>query len=105
MRDPLSIHLFRPGVKSRSSFSLRLTALLFISSIVFVLASASAARAQNGSLPPLIDRQLFFGDPEISGAQISPDGQYISFIKPFKGTRNIWVKRANEPFSAARPIT
>ena len=25
--------------------------------------------------PPLIDRELFFGDPEISGAQISPDGK------------------------------
>jgi hypothetical protein len=34
-------------------------------------------------LPPLIDRELFFGDPEISGAQISPDGKYISFVKPF----------------------
>ncbi len=27
--------------------------------------------------PPLIDRDLFFGDPEISGAQISPDGKFI----------------------------
>jgi hypothetical protein len=31
---------------------------------------------------PLLDRELFFGDPEISGAQLSPDGQYISFVKP-----------------------
>ena len=53
----------------------------------------------------MIDRQLFFGEVEISGAQISPDGQYLSFLKPYKGTRNIWVKRANEPFSAARPLS
>ena len=39
--------------------------------------------------PPIIDRELFFGDPEIVGAQISPDGVFIAFIKPFKGTRNI----------------
>ena len=32
--------------------------------------------------PPLIDRELFFGDPEIAGAQISPDGKYIAFLKP-----------------------
>jgi hypothetical protein len=31
--------------------------------------------AQNGKLPPLLDRELFFGNPEISGAQISPDGR------------------------------
>src|SRR5262245_21232551 len=53
----------------------------------------------------LIDREVFFGDPEIIGGQISPDGQFIAFIKPYKGTRNIWVKRTSEPFSAARAIT
>jgi dipeptidyl aminopeptidase/acylaminoacyl peptidase len=56
-------------------------------------------------LPPLIDRELLFGDPEISGAQLSPDGKYIAFIKPWKETRNIWVKRTGEPFSAARLMT
>ena len=55
--------------------------------------------------PPVIDRQLFFGEVQISGAQISPDGQWISFLKPYKGTRNIWVKKAAEPFSAARPVS
>src|SRR3979409_431045 len=55
--------------------------------------------------PPLIDRQLFFGDPEISGSQISPDGKFIAFLKPYQATRNIWVKRASEPFSAAHLIT
>src|ERR1700689_2561354 len=33
--------------------------------------------------PPVLDREFFFGDPEISGAQISPDGQYIAFLKPW----------------------
>ncbi|MGI8958688.1 MAG: S9 family peptidase [Bryobacteraceae bacterium] len=57
------------------------------------------------ALPPLIDRDLFFGEVQISGAQVSPDGKYISFLKPYKGTRNIWVKKAAEPFSAAKPMT
>ncbi len=60
---------------------------------------------QPSGLPPIIDRELFFGDPEISGAQISPDGKFISFMKPLKGTRNIWVKRTGEPFDKAKPIT
>ncbi len=57
------------------------------------------------NLPPLIDRELFFGDPEIASAQISPDGRFISFRKPHKDVMNIWVKRIDEPFDAARPIT
>ena len=61
--------------------------------------------AMTDKLPPLIDRQHFFGDPEIAGAQISPDGRFIAFLRPFKETRNIWVKRADEPFDKARPIT
>ena len=56
-------------------------------------------------VPPLIDRELLFGNPEIAAAQISPDGQYLAFLKPWKDTRNVWVKSIREPFSAARLLT
>ena len=59
----------------------------------------------SNQLPPLIDRELFFGNPEISAPQLSPDGKYISFLKPIDGVRNIWVKGIDEPFASARPIT
>ncbi len=39
------------------------------------------ARAQLKGVPPVIGRELFFGGPEISGAQISPDGKFIAFIR------------------------
>ena len=65
---------------------------------------AALAGAAEGQ-PPLLDRELFFGNPEITAAQLSPDGQYIAFLKPWKDTRNIWVKKTDEPFEAARPIT
>jgi len=55
--------------------------------------------------PPIIDRQLLFDAPEIAGGQLSPDGKFISFIKPYKGTQNIWIKKLNEDFTAAKPIT
>jgi dipeptidyl aminopeptidase/acylaminoacyl peptidase len=57
------------------------------------------------ALPPLIDRELFFGNPEIASATISPDGRYIAFRKPWNGTMNIWMKKAEEPFDRARRIT
>ncbi|HEX9129949.1 MAG TPA: hypothetical protein VF850_12390, partial [Gemmatimonadaceae bacterium] len=73
--------------------------------IGIVFTAPVASSAQSGKLPPLIDRELFFGNPEISGAQISPDGRYISFLKPYKDTRNIWVKRIGDPYTAAKLMT
>ena len=73
--------------------------------VAMAFTTPTLSPAQNGKLPPLIDRELFFGNPEISGAQISPDGKYISFLKPYKDTRNIWVKGVNDPWTAAKLIT
>jgi len=75
---------------------------LLVLSILAVIALAAPVWAQS---PPVIDRELLFGDPEIAGAQISPDGAFIAFIKPFKSTRNIWVKKTAESFDKAKPIT
>jgi dipeptidyl aminopeptidase/acylaminoacyl peptidase len=67
--------------------------------------AAPKASTREAGLPPLLDRELFFGNPEIAGAQLSPDGRYIAFLKPWKDTRNIWVKKTGEPYPAARLIT
>lgn len=56
-------------------------------------------------LPNMIDRDLFFGNPEISGGQLSPDGQYIAFMKEYNGIMNIWVKELYQTFDEARPLT
>jgi dipeptidyl aminopeptidase/acylaminoacyl peptidase len=69
------------------------------------LAALPVTAAAQAPSTPLIDRELFFGNPEISGAQLSPDGRFLAFIKPHEGTRNIWVKRLDEPFTAAKLIT
>lgn len=67
-----------------------------------MLATSAQTFAQK---TPLLDRALFFGNPQISGGQLSPDGKYISFLKEYDGIMNIWVKEFNEPFEAARPLT
>lgn len=54
---------------------------------------------------PLIPRELFFDNPEVSGSQLSPDGKYLSFLKAYNGIMNIWVKKVEEPFEKARPLT
>ena len=73
--------------------------------LVLAVLSATTTTEVIAQQPPIIDRSAFFGEIQIAGAQISPDGQYLSFLKPYKGTRNIWVKKAGEPFTAARPMS
>ncbi len=70
--------------------------------LIFILTTFLTISAQQ---PALVDRELFFGNPEIAGSQLSPDGKFISFIKPLNGVRNIYVKNINEPFSAAKAVT
>jgi dipeptidyl aminopeptidase/acylaminoacyl peptidase len=70
-----------------------------------VLALGLVAGAAAAAPPPVLDRELFFGNPEIAAAQLSPDGQYMAFLKPWTDTRNIYVKKTAEPFEAARRVT
>jgi dipeptidyl aminopeptidase/acylaminoacyl peptidase len=71
-----------------------------------LLGSVAMAQDGKGAGPvPLIDRDVIFGNPEIANAELSPDGKFIAFVKPWKDTRNVWVKGVNEPFSAARLLT
>lgn len=73
--------------------------------LAFALVLCLVAPAATAAPAKLLDRELFFGDPEIVGAQISPDGKFIAFIKPLHETRNVWVKKTDEPFEKARPVT
>ncbi len=54
---------------------------------------------------PLIDREIFFGNPKISGGKLSPDGKWISFMKEYNGIMNIWVKEFDAPFEKAKPLS
>ncbi len=69
------------------------------------LFAVARAAATETALPPLLDRELFFGNPEITNAKLSPDGQYVACLKPWSDTRNIYVKRAGESFDTACRVT
>ena len=76
---------------------------IFYSAIILLLSLQTTV--MNAQQTPLLDRNLFFGNPEISGGQLSPDGKWISFMKEYNGIMNIWVKKFDEPFEKARPLT
>ena len=82
-----------------------LQALLCITLAATSLRAQANDKKADAGLPPLIDRELIFGNPEIVNAQLSPDGKYLAFEKPWKDTLNIYVKGVDEPFSAARLLT
>ena len=73
--------------------------------LCFMFSTTNRWVMAQSNIPPIIDREIFFGNPEISGARISPDGKFIAFRKPYKGTMNIWLKGAEEPFDRARVLT
>lgn len=45
---------------------------------------------------PLIPRAVFFNNPEKMCVHISPDGQRLAYLAPYKGAMNIWVKTIGE---------
>lgn len=84
---------------------MQILALLTGALLLTMTASEGNQSVSNSDQPPILNRELFFGNPEISAGQLSPDGAFISFMKPYEGIMNVWVKRFDEPFDNARPLT
>jgi len=42
-------------------------------------------------LPPLIPREVLFGNPERALPRLSPDGRSMAFLAPDEGVLNVWV--------------
>ena len=42
----------------------------------------STLKQQKTELPPLIEREILFGNPEKTSPRLSPDGKYIAYIAP-----------------------
>lgn len=67
------------------------------------LAQASKAAITVGDTP-LIPRAALFGNPVKAGAQLSPNGRWLSWMAPVNGVMNVWVAPADKP-EAAKAIT
>jgi hypothetical protein len=58
--------------------------------ILILILSGWGGRAQE--LPPLIPREVLFGNPERANPQISPDGTKLAYPAPHNGVLNVWVR-------------
>lgn len=81
-----------------SAMTLALSAALPLAALAQGSASITVGDA------PLIPRAALFGNPVKAGAQLSPDGKWLSWMAPLNGVMNVWVAPADKP-EAAKAVT
>ncbi len=65
---------------------------MILAPIVFALLVTGCA-FHSAQLPPLIPREILFGNPERNNPQIAPDGKFLSYIAPDKdNVRQVWLR-------------
>lgn len=89
---------------SRTQFLLPLTLALAAALPTGALATDARKAVITVGDTPLIPRAALFGNPVKSGAQLSPDGQWLSWMAPVNGVMNVWVAPSTKP-EAAKPVT
>lgn len=75
-------------------------AFLSILSAAFASHLSVAAAAAGADL---IEREVFFGNPDRATVRISPDGSHIGFLAPHNGVLNVWVQQIGQ--ADARAVT
>jgi acylaminoacyl-peptidase len=52
----------------------------------------------------LIPRRTLFDNPAFFGANLSPDGRFVSWLAPVDNVLNVWVAQADN-LSSGQPVT
>lgn len=76
---------------------------IFRYALILTLLLPAGCGKQERERPPqaaLIERKLFFGNPEKTQVRISPDGKYFSYRAPVNGVMNLFVGPADQPDNA-----
>ena len=55
--------------------------------------------------PPLVPREVLFGNPDKVLPRISPDGRRLAYLAPWNGVLNVWVGDVDAPAERFRPVT
>ncbi len=76
-------------MKKNQLLFISLTALLFI-------AGCSSSTREKETEAPLIDMKLFFKNGEKTYFQMSPDGNYYSFLSNYKDMLNVFVQKVGD---------
>jgi dipeptidyl aminopeptidase/acylaminoacyl peptidase len=90
-----------------SAFPRSLLAIVTAAAAVTVSDAADAQRRapSRPASPPIIPLTHFFDNPEIAGAQISPDGRWLSYLKPYRGKLNVYARAVGAAAATERRLT
>jgi len=59
--------------------------------------TSSTHQQQTPSLPPLIQREILFGNPQLTSPELSPDGKYLAYIAPDeKNVLQVWRRTVGQ---------
>ncbi len=65
---------------------------------IAVLVAATQTPDIRAELPPLIPRDVLFGNPDRNSPRISPDGKHIAYLRPDdKNVLQVWVRSTKLP--------
>lgn len=70
--------------------------LLIAAGAILSITACNTKTAAVEEKPPLIPVEEFFKNPEKFSWQISPDGEYISYLSPYKGHTNVHVRKISD---------
>src|SRR3989338_10163388 len=59
---------------------------------VLAFLALNLARAAQAELPPIIPREVLFGNPIKATPKISPDGKRLAYLAPEKDVLNVWIQ-------------
>lgn len=79
----------------------RTAAVLRVLAVILGLAACALSCAKDE--PPLIPREVLFGNPVRTAPTVSPDATKIAYVAPLRGVLNVWVKSRNADDD--RPVT
>jgi dipeptidyl aminopeptidase/acylaminoacyl peptidase len=71
--------------------SISTSRLLSATAALFLLFGSTGLTAF-AQLPPLIPRDVLFGNPEKAQPRISPNGKMLAYLAPDNGVLNVWVR-------------
>ena len=66
--------------------------ILMVGGFVYMIIGNKTIESNNSSDIPEIPLEDFFKNPDMTSFKLSPDGNYISYMKPWENRMNIYVK-------------
>ena len=78
----------------------KITRLFLIITLVVFYSCSQEQPAEQSQEVAMIGRDLIFGNPERASVQISPDGEYMSYLAPHNGVLNVFVAPIGQPDQA-----